>query len=817
MPRPKLALWGLFAAALTFAVAARAENPAHERSDSLVLLPAQQIVLDGPAARQRVLVEARRDGYFTGPSAGATIESSDENVVTIENGVAVPMANGQATLTAKHGDQTATVSVEVRNFDQPFEPSFRSDVLSVFSKAGCNGGACHGALAGKAGFRLSLHGYDPEGDHTSVTKLARGRRIVPSDPGRSLLLTKPTGAIPHKGGFRFDVGSEDYKVIASWIAAGAKPPAADDARLERLEVLPEQALLTPGSEQPLVVLGHFSDGRTVDVTRWAKFTSTSDSVAGVNQQGVVKVAGHGECAVNAWYLSQNVIATISVPFEQQPATEVAKAAPRNFIDELVLEKLTSLNIPPSPRSSDEEFLRRVFLDTIGVLPTADEARAFLADASPDKRDKLIDSLLARPEFVDYWAYKWSDLLLVNSQRLSSSAMWSYYHWIRNQVAADTPWDKLARSVVTAKGSNLENGAANFYLLHNDPANLAETASMAFLGMSVACAKCHNHPLEKWTNDQYFGLASLFARVRLKEGDRSDGTIVYAVPEGELVQPRTGKPQPPRPLDAAPIAFDNPGDRREVFADWLVSPDNPYFSRAITNRIWANFFGVGLVEAVDDLRLTNPASNRKLLAAAAKYLVDHGYDTKALMKAILQSETYQRSSAPVAGNENDTRYYSRYYPRRLMAEVLLDGISQATGVPTEFSGYPAGTRAVQLPDANVDSYFLTSFGRAQRNITCECERSEEPSMAQVLHIANGDGVNKKLAEADNRIGKLLADNATDEQVIEDVFLGALSRRPTDAEKKDLLAGLAEAGPDDRRTALEDLYWGVLSTKEFLFNH
>jgi hypothetical protein len=429
----------------------------------------------------------------------------------------------------------------------------------------------------------------------------------------------------------------------------------------------------------------------------------------------------------------------------------------------------------------------------------------------------VDELLARPEFVDYWSYKWSDLLLVSSARLNPPAMWAYYNWIRDHVAANTPWDQFAREIVTATGSTLENGAANFFILHKDPTKLAENTSMAFLGVSIECAKCHNHPLEKWTNDQYFAFANLFSRVRQKNGDGLGNVLVYAAQEGELIQPRTGRAQPPRPLDGEPVPPHSDLDRRAILADWLVSPDNPYFSRAITNRVWANFFAVGLVENVDDLRQSNPASNEPLFAALAEYLVDHRYDLRELMKLILNSEAYQRSSLPLEQNQADQRAYARRYPARLMAEVMLDAISQVTESPTEFPGYPPGLRAIQLPDANVDSYFLTSFGRAPRNITCECERTEQPSVAQVLHLSNGNVINRKLATEDGRVARLIKEGKSNDEIVDEIFLAALCRFPTEHEKSSILPLLDEAQEDARRTAVEDLFWSVLTTKEFLFNH
>ncbi len=782
-----------------------------------MLLPAE-IKLSGPEASQTLLVERSQDGRFIGQlTEGVAFESSDPKVVVIDAGRAKPVGNGQAVITAKVGDRTATAQVAVDAMDQPFRWNFRNHVQSVLAKTGCSSGPCHGAQAGKNGFKLSLRGYDPEGDFQAITRQARGRRVVPSDPGRSLILTKPSGAVPHKGGLRMRTDSLEYRVLAEWIAADTPAPRPDDPRLAKLEILPSSAVLKPEMTQQLVVLAHFTDGHVEDVTRWAKYTSTNESVAQLGEEGQVRVMGYGEGAITAWYLSRVVIATVSSPYAKPVAPEVfAQAERRNFIDELVLAKLASLNIPPSPLADDGEFLRRAFIDTIGTLPTIEETRAFLADSSADKRDRLIESLLNRPEFVDYWAYRWSDLLLVNSERLRPAAMWAYYSWIRNQVEANTPWDEFARQVITAQGSTLENGAANYFVLHQDPLEMAETTTLAFMGMSINCARCHNHPMEKWTNNQYYAMANMFARVRLKLAPGEGNTIVFAATDGDLVQPLTGKPQPPTPLDGEALSPASPEDRRVPMARWLTSPENPYFSRSIVNRVWANFMNAGLVETVDDMRLTNPASNEELLSALAKHLVDNRFDLKTLMRTILQSKTYQRSSRPLPENQADTRFYSHYYPRRMMAEVLLDAISQVAEAPTQFANYPAGWRALQLPDANVNSYFLKTFGRPDRLVTCDCERTAEPTMVQVLHISNGDTLNEKLQAKGNGLEKLLAASTPDEQLIENVYLSALARLPTPDEKQKLLAALAEAG-QDKRQLVEDLYWSVLSSREFLFNH
>lgn len=836
--------------------------------ETLAILPGD-FTLAGPYARQTLLLQRVQDQEYLGTPAGdITWTSSNPDVVAIEDGVAAAVGNGTAVITATveggegSGTAKAQTKVTVTGVDVPHTWSFRHHVLPVLSRYGCNSGACHGAMAGKGGFRLSLRGYDPAGDYHNITRQAQGRRVELADPGRSLILAKPSGGLPHKGGVRFEVDSPDYHVIAQWIASGAAGPANDDPQLQRVEVLPPQMLLRPGTRQPLVVRAHYSDGRMEDVTRWAKFTSANEAVAQVDEAGNVNVIGHGEGAVTVWFSSQIAIARVTSPYPHQIDPAVFAQAPRhNFIDDLVLEQLQRLNLPPSPPATDAEFLRRVYLDTIGTLPPTEVVRSFLADDTLDKRQRLIDSLLARPEFVDYWSYRWSDLLLINGTRLRPDAVKAYHNWIHGHVAANTPWDKFAREVILAKGSSFENGATNFYALHQDPESLTENVSQAFLGLSIACAKCHNHPLEKWTNDQYYAMANLFARVRFKGwgGDPRNGSgllTLYVVPRGDLIQPLTGKPQPPTPLDGEPIALDDPGDRREHLARWLTSPDNPYFARAITNRVWANFFGVGLVEPVDDLRASNPASNERLLTAAADYLVEKNFDLKELMRAILTSATYQRSSKPLPENRDEQRYYSRYYPKRLMAEVLLDAVSQVTGVASNFTEieypgadrrkidfYPPGTRAIQLYDSAVSSYFLRTFGRNQREITCECERSDEPSMVQVLHISNGDTINEKLQTQGSRVEQLLKDGLAHAEMVEQVYLSALARYPTDQERERLVALMGQAVQDDavagsakpksepskgskepapawtaaERTAVEDLFWAVLSSREFLFNH
>ncbi|HSG70588.1 MAG TPA: DUF1549 domain-containing protein, partial [Planctomycetaceae bacterium] len=478
--------------------------------DAEIAVFPKSITLRGPEYSQALIVQQVNDG-LTGAqiSEGVAFESSDNKVAEVVDGVVQPRGDGAATIAVRVGDATTEVQVVVSEFAKPFVWSFRNHVQAVLSKSGCNSGACHGAAAGKNGFYLSLRGYDSDFDFQSLTRQARGRRIIPSDPGRSLLLTKPTGRVPHKGGVRFEEDSLEYRVLAEWIAAGQPEPTAADPRIERLEILPPQIVVRPGNKQQFLVLAHFSDGRAEEVTRWVRFSSTNSTVAEIDDRGRAEMKGHGESAIGAGYRGQNATAIVTSPYDNETPAFVFDGQPQaNLIDKHVIEKLKQLNLPPSPPASDSMFLRRAFLDTIGVLPTEEETRKFLADSDPDKRNKLIDQLLVRPEFVDYWTYRWSDLFLLSGDRLRPMGLDAFSKWIREQVEQNTPWDKFAREVVLATGNSYENGAVNFYALHQDPFDTAETVSMAFMGMAINCARCHDHPLEKWTNDDYYGMANM---------------------------------------------------------------------------------------------------------------------------------------------------------------------------------------------------------------------------------------------------------------------------------------------------------------------
>ncbi len=798
----------------------------------LSLLPSR-VTLESTRASQRFIVGEKTDAgvVVADRSEAAQFTISNPNIAQVsEDGIVTPVADGVTTLQATYNGMTSSALIKVRSQNQSEPWTFRNHVLPVLTKAGCNQGSCHGAAAGKNGFRLTLRGYGPEVDYDVLTRQAKARRIIKTRPQESLMLLKATAAVEHGGGIRFGTDSLEYQIIAEWIGAGMPAPSPSDARIERVEAFPQLLELEPGATQQILVQATYSDGSNADVTRWAKFGTTDETVATVSDSGKLTVVGSGEGAITVWFDSLVDLATVTVPYPQEVESALfAKAVRYNEIDNLNLDKLESLRIPPSPICDDATFLRRAYLDLTGSLPSVPTVDAFLNDSDPEKRSKLVDRLLDSEKYVDYWSYKWSDLFLVSSKNLAKPVMWSFYRFIRASVSENRPWDEFAREILTAKGNSLENGPANYFAIHRDPIELAENASMAFLGLSLTCARCHNHPMEKWTQDEYYGFANLFGRVKLKDGDQGLGDVaVIPASTGEIIHPRRGVPMPPKPLDAAPIPLDETGDRREVLADWMKSPENPYFSAAIVNRVWANFFGRGLVDPEDDLRATNPPSDRDLMDWLVADFRENHFDVQHLIRTIMNSAAYQRSSVPVPGNTNDSKFLSHYTPKRLPAEVLLDAISTVTGVSSSFSGYPEDWRALQLPDVQVSNNFLDSFGRPVRNDTCSCERSEEPSLAQALQLANGSTLNEKLRDESGSVAAIAKSDRPFEEVLDHLFKAALSRGPTESEMSRLLglldSSIADAAPSSedergkaRRAAIEDVYWAILTGNEFLFNH
>ena len=626
---------------------------------------------------------------------------------------------------------------------------------------------------------------------------------------------KPTLTIPHGGGKRFGVESSEYKIIADWIASGAPPSAPNDPVIETIQVNPERALLKElGGNFQIVVKAHYSDGNSRDVTHQSKFSSTSEGVVSVDDHGRVTIEGHGEGAILVWYSSKVAFSRITVPYARILDPKVFEDAPiNNIVDELVLKKLKELRIPPSRLCDDSTFIRRLYLDTLGVLPTQENLSRFLQDSVSKRRSRLVDRVLERPEYVDYWTYKWSDLFLVSSRKLETTAMWSYYSWIRNAVRQNRPWNEFIQDLITATGSNLENGAVNYWLIHQQPQEITENLSQAFLGISLTCARCHNHPLEKWTQNQYYGMANLVSRISLKSGPLAGEVSLVSRPMGNVNHPRLGKPMRPQPLEGSALKLDDPSDRRDHLAKWLVGSEP--FARTLVNRVWAHFFGRGIVEPADDLRATNPASNEALLRKLTREFIDKGYDVKSLIRIILNSATYQLSSEARPENETDHQYFSHHMSRRLPAEVVLDAISQVTGIAEEFEGYPTGTRALQLPETQVESYFLDSFGRPPRISSGVEERKTIANVAQVLHLINGETLNRMLREEGGRIDELLTQGLSRRELVGKIYKIALTRRPSQKEIAALMSTL-EAGQVSR-DGIEDLFWAVLTSKEFLFTH
>lgn len=712
-------------------------------------------------------------------------------------------------------------------------PSFLNDVMPLFTRLGCNQGACHGKGAGQNGFRLSLRGYAPELDHLGITREYQGRRVNPAVPAQSLLLLKPLGIAPHEGGKLLSEGSRAYQVLLAWLQAGMPGPRAQDPQVVRLEVTPASGSFAVGAEAQLQVWADFSDGSRRDVTWLARFESNDAGVATVDPAGRLRVRREGETAVRASFLGQVAVALVTVPYARPVRAEVY-ARRHNLIDEHVLAKLAALRIEPSEAASDTQFLRRVFLDTLGVLPTPAEVRAFLADPRPDRRARLIDSLLERPEFVDYWTLQLGDLFQNRKERdhdvRGTKGVRAFHEWLRRQVAANRPWDALARDVLTAQGATTDNPAVGYYVVtvgeqrEAHKSEVVASVAQAFLGTRIGCAQCHNHPLERYTQDDYYHFAGFFSRLRLERQDPRKGptTLHTAARDAQqaqapvgVTQPRTGVFLPPRPLDRSTLALPPGSDPRVALAAWITDPTNEAFSGALVNRLWRHFLGVGLVEPVDDLRTSNPPSNPALWQALRREFVTHGHDLKHLMRLILNARTYQLTSATRPGNETDTRFYSHYYARRLPAEVLLDALSQATGVPDVFPGYPVGVRAVQLPDPGLKSYFLSLFGRSERVTACACERSGEVTMPQLLHLQNGDSVVQKIRSPDGRLAALLRSGRPDAEVVDELFLATLARFPEPAER-DAVQRLLASG-DARDEVLRDLLWALLNSKEFCFNH
>ena len=691
--------------------------------------------------------------------------------------------------------------------------NFENDISPLLTRHGCNASQCHGKAEGQNGFKLSVFGYDPLADFRALTVESKGRRASAAAPEQSLMLAKASGLMPHQGGARIPAGSADFETFRAWLAAGTPYGSTNDARVVRVELEPRERILAPGAKLQLRVTATYSDGRKTDVTRFCVFQSNNDSLAKVDEHGAVEIGAlPGQTSVMARYLGEVTSFMAIVPRPGKPVGD-AGFAEFNFIDRHVNAHLKKLNLRPSDLCDDATFLRRAHLDIIGTLPTADEARSFLADASSGKRARLVDALLERPEHADFWALKWADLLRVDRQKLGARDAYAYYRWIRDQFAANRPLDQFARSLLTAEGPLDDAPAGHFYKVLNKPGEMANAVSQVFLGIRIACAECHHHPFDRWSQTDYYGMSGFFAQVNLRKGPL--GELVLAEGNPATKHPRTGEAVQPYALGTDMPAAAPTGDRRRVLAEWFTTPENPWFARNLANRLVAHFLGRGIMEPVDDVRATNPPGNPALLDAVAKSLAEGRFDLRQFIRTLTASRTYQLSATPNDTNAQDEQNYSRALFKRLPAEVLLDAVCDVTGVPEKFDGVPAGARAIQLWDSQTQHYFLKLFGRPVRATACECERNAEASIAQVLHLLNSPGLHAKLTHADGRLARLVAAHADNGRLAEELYLTCFSRRPSDSERT--LAVKHFATSRDRQQAVEDFAWSLLNTVEFVFNH
>ena len=761
-------------------------------------------------------------------------------------------------------------SPQVALADESSSISLTDDVIPVLTRYGCNSGGCHGKLAGQNGFRLSLRGFAPDQDHEALTRESMGRRISLTQVDQSLLLQKAVGAVPHRGGIRFSVDSQSYRVLSEWIRQGAPRAQPDEPGLIRLVVSPQKLTLAPEQKTQLKVVATYADNRERDVTWLTQFASRDSGMLPVTETGEIQALRPGETVVTAAFRGLVAVAEFTVPFDF--AIDPARIANRNQpIDGFVLDKLAALRIEPAPLCEDVTFLRRVFLDTIGLPPTAIEIREFLADARPNKRAILVDRLLERPEFVDYWTHWLCDLLQNRKERdhdiRGAKGVRALHRWVREQVAKKRSWKEIASAVLTAKGSCNEHPAVGYFIVtvgekEAETSEITDSVAQAFLGTRIGCARCHNHPLEKYTQDDFYHFAGFFSRVALdRRPPEQEATELFAesrhwmnlrqqikqeqdklpslqgqekplqdqqkriadlekqlaeAPKSpvQVRQPRTGVMLPPQPLDHAAVKVAPGEDPRDAFVQWMTSPSNPAFSGAMVNRLWKQFLSVGLVEPVDDLRATNPPSNQPLWDYLNREFVHSDYDLRHVMRLILNSQTYQSGSMTSESNVRDSRFYSHFYARRLPAEVLLDSLSQATDQPESFAGYPLGVRAIQVPDPFAESHFLTTFGRSPRTTACACERGNEVTLPQLLYLQNGEGLTKKLKSPEGRLMTLLSTQADNNVVLDELFLGTVCRLPTATDRETIQQLLHTT---DRTELFADVCWALLNTKEFAFNH
>jgi hypothetical protein len=795
---------------------------------SIAAQPAKVALKGMDDAAQLVLTATLKDGKLCDLTGDVKYDIADAKVVRVTTtGRILPVANGSTVVTATYGDQTVKVEVKTESCDVNLPINFGNQIVPIFTKLGCNSGGCHGKASGQNGFKLSLLGFDPELDYNSLVKEARGRRLFPASPENSLLLLKAVGAVAHGGGKKMEANSDEYKLVRRWIAAGMPFGEKTDPVVTKVTISPEHRVLTRQNKQQFAVYAHYSDGTIEDITRRAQYESNDQEIAVVDANALVRtLAQSGEAAIMARYQGHVAVFRATVPLGV-PVPDW-KFAGKTVVDQHTAKKWKDLGLVPSELCTDEQFYRRLSLDLTGSLPSPAEVTAFAADKDPAKRDKLVDRMLESAEYSYYFANKWADILRVKRRGQANRAKgtFGFHAWIREAMASDKPYDEFAREILAATGDETTSPPVVWYKELAQPENFVDDTAQVFLGLRMACAQCHHHPYEKWSQDDYWGLAAFFGRINRKNipepgqdpNQQNARLAIFPRSSGNVINKRTNQPAVMKPLDGEPMTIAGDEDPRQKLVDWMVAPNNPFFARAVVNRYWAHFFGRGIVDPLDDMRVTNPPSNPELLDALAKDLVDHKYSLKHLVATICKSRTYQLSSMPNEFNKHDKQNYARYYPKRLAAEVVFDAVSHATDSPTKFAGLPddvhAPRRAIMLPDESFQSYFLDVFGRPQRISACECERVNEANLAQVLHLLNSGEVQDKIARPGGRADKLAKDPRPDIEKVTELFLWVVGHPPTEAKMQKALDHIERTR--NKKDAYEDILWALLNTKEFLFN-
>ena len=805
---------------LVLAIAVFAAGPLSSLADEALEIMPKKIVLNGKDARQQILVSGSKGGRVVDLTREAKVTIADGKLAAYENGLVAPLSNGATVLQVSAAGQVAQIPIEIANAQTDSPVDFERDIIPIFSRFGCNAGACHGKARGQNGFQLSLLGFDANFDFDALVKEARGRRVSASSPENSLLLMKPTGGLPHGGGRLLQPDGHEYHTLLRWINAGKPRQIENAAKLERVSVYPPERVMANKQQQQVIVTAHYSDGTARDVTRLAAFQSNESPIAAVDEHGVISAGTiTGEATIMARFMGEIAVCSVAVPLPGSVSEELYTKLPKyNFIDGHVWTKLRRLGITPSDPTSDDKFLRRAYIDVIGRVPTPQEAEAFIASKNKDKRTKLIDHLIEQPDFANHWANKWADLLRPNAYRVGIKAVLNYDNWIRDSFRKNKPYDQFVREIITAQGSTFRRTPVTFFRDRRGADELTTIVSQLFLGIRLECAKCHHHPFEVWGQDHFYSFAAYFSRVGRKGTGLSppisgSEEIFFTGPARAVKHPLTGAAMTPSPLFGKTPEIGEEQDPREVLADWITK-DNPFFQQVMVNRVWADIMGRGLVEPVDDLRATNPPTNAALLTALGEDFRDQGYDVKKLVRRITTSYVYGLSSLPSERNVVDTRNYSRHYRQRLRAEVLLDAVCEITGVEESYDAMPPESSAKEIWSHRISSLFLDAFGRPDPNQDPPCERTSETTVVQTLHLMNSSNLASKITNDSGRAAELAKSDKPEPDVIKEIYLSIYSRLPSDDEVK--VAGeLFKREGADRRKTVEDLMWALMNTPEFVF--